>query len=157
MTTPEGRPLCQPQEMHLPHRHSQISRLHPVSRWTTHGSGKSLHDPVVAGTMQYPRSPVLPGIHQLLPMIHQPLCGTHPTTHYPLLEEYPLAFWNIRIGCFPMIENGFPLSPSSLPLGPRPTNDNRDICFQLCHCRNPFHNYPGFRDPSNPLPFLIPP
>src|SRR5258708_6204297 len=111
MMTPRCRPLHQPQEMHLPYGYHGISWVYSFSGGATHGSSKSLNDPIMARTPQHPRGPVLPRIHQPPPMVHQPLCGIPPPPQYPLPEKYPLHFGESESTAFHHLKTAFHLAP----------------------------------------------
>src|SRR6266436_8404779 len=53
MTTLGCRPLCQSQEMHIPHRYCGISWFYTISRGATHGSSESLNNPIMAICKRY--------------------------------------------------------------------------------------------------------
>src|SRR5260370_2706021 len=89
----EGRTVCQPQKMQVPHRHCGVPWIHPVTRWTTDGPFKGISNHGVARTAEGEGHASIPRIRKFLSEVHSWVCRTYTTTNKVMQEKHPVAFW----------------------------------------------------------------
>src|SRR5260370_2152302 len=97
---PEGRTVCQPQKMEVPHRHCGVPGIHPVTKWTTDGPFKGISNHRVAGTTEDEGCARIPRICKFLSEVHSQVCRIYTTTNKVMQEKHPVAFWEEKAEAF---------------------------------------------------------
>src|SRR5258708_6365011 len=127
--------------MQVPHGYSGIPQIRPIPQRTTDGPCKGICDPGLAQTTEGPRCTSFPQLCQLLLEVHPQLLRNDPPPEPPLQKVHQLALQCGGSQGFPEPKKGIRIHTSPSPLGPRPSNDSRNRCIQLCDCRNPLSHH----------------
>jgi hypothetical protein len=83
----QARPLPQTREVRLREKGSRIPRRHPRSQHHTNGPSQGTRSSRLETPTNGPRHQSLPGIHRILPILHQGLLEDCKTTNPPYQES----------------------------------------------------------------------
>ena len=140
--------------MWIPHHLHGISRFHFVSRWSYDGSHKNPGYSGLAWTPQSLGHPVLPGFHQLLPVIHLQLLQHCHSINPPYLERNSVTFLQWLPECLQCYQEGIYLCSGNHSLSSGHTDYSWNRHLRLCCCSHPLHHPLQQRNP--PCHILLP-
>ena len=135
--------VCEPQEVQVPHGHCRVPRFYTDTNRAPHGPDKGSSDPELAGTMKCLQCTVFPQIHKFLLPLHCGILTTDPPTNELVQESHTLGFQQEGSHHILNIEECILHSTSTVPLGPRPLDDNGNGCIRPCDSRDTIGHHPG--------------